>query len=171
MIFLLVQMTHASPELHQRQRHSIGVSTPWTEYIKFLPPSFPLPTFYSVEEQGLLRGTSLAPAVESKLNSLELEFENLRLATQHIAWCDQYWWEEGTGRLTFEDWKWVDAAYRSRMVDLPGSGHALVPGLDMANHVSGDNAKALYDVDSAGNAVLQLRWNMTLKPGEEVTLS
>lgn len=167
MIFLLVQLTHASPEIRRR----IGVSTPWTEYIKFLPPSFPLPTFYSAEEQGLLKGTSLAAAVESKMSMLEQEFENLRLATQNIDWCDQYWWEEGTGRLTFDDWKYVDAAYRSRMVDLPGSGHAMVPGLDMANHISGENAKALYDVDSASNAVLQLRWNTSLKPGEEVTIS
>lgn len=167
MIFLLVQITHSSPDTPRK----IGVSGPWTEYIKFLPPFFPLPVCWSAEEQELLRGTSLAAAVEAKVNSLKREFENLRLATQHLAWCQQCWWDEGTGKLTFEDWKYIDAAYRSRMVDLPGSGHAMVPGIDMANHVSGESVKALYDVDSSGNAKLQLRWGKSLKPGEEVTIS
>lgn len=167
LIFLLVQITHSSPEIPRK----VGVSSPWTEYIKFLPPSFPLPTCYSAEERELLRGTSLAAAVESKVNSLEREFENLRQATEHIAWCHECWWEEGTGKLTFEDWKYVDAAYRSRMVDLPGSGHAMVPGIDMANHASGQDVKALYERDRDGNAVLQLRWGRSLKPGEEVTIS
>jgi hypothetical protein len=73
--------------------------------------------------------------------------------------------------MTLADYKYVDAAYRSRMVDLPGSGHAMVPCLDMANHVSGEGAKALYDTDSNGNAILQLRWGKSLQPGEEVTIS
>ena len=149
----------------------VGVSNPWTEYVKLLPPSFPLPTFYTAEEQELLRGTSLADALDAKFASLEREFEHLREATEGIAWCQQSWWDERTGVLTVEDWKYVDAAYRSRMLDLPGSGHAMVPCVDMANHISGDGVKALYDADSEGNAVLQLRWGKTLQPGEEVTIS
>lgn len=150
---------------------SIGVSSPWTEYTKFLPPSFPLPTFYSAEEQELLRGTSLGEAVAAKESSLEREFEHLRHSTENIAWCQLCWWNEATGKMTLADYKYVDAAYRSRMVDLPGSGHAMVPCLDMANHVSGEGAKALYDTDSNGNAILQLRWGQSLQPGEEVTIS
>ena len=167
MIFLLVQITHNSPEI---PRH-VGVSNPWTEYIKFLPPSFPLPTFYSGEERELLRGTSLATAVEAKITSLEKEFEFLRQATESVVWCQQCWWEEGPGRLTFDDWKYVDAAYRSRMVDLPQSGYAMVPCIDMVNHVAGLAVKALYDADSDGNAILQLRPGKCLKAGEEVTIS
>jgi hypothetical protein len=150
---------------------SIGVSSPWTEYIKFLPPSFPLPTFYSAEEQELLTGTSLGEAVAAKESSLEREFEHLRHSTENIAWCQLYWWNEATGKMALEDYKYVDAAYRSRMVDLPGSGHAMVPCLDMANHVSGEGPKALYDADPNGNAILQLRWDKSLQPGEEVTIS
>ncbi|KAJ5167078.1 uncharacterized protein N7482_005859, partial [Penicillium canariense] len=167
MIFLLVQITHASPDNSQH----IGVSSPWTEYIQFLPPSFPLPTFYSTEELELLRGTSLAAAVDAKAASLEREFEHLRHSTESISWCQQCWWDENTGKLTMDDWRYIDAAYRSRMVDLPGSGHAMVPCIDMANHVAGAGVKALYDTDSAGNAVLQLRWGESLQPGEEVTIS
>lgn len=139
--------------------------------MKFLPPSFPLPTFYTSEEKELLRGTSLAEALDAKLTSLEREFEQLREATEGIAWCQRSWWDEETGALNIDDWKYVDAAYRSRMLELPGSGLAMVPCVDMANHVSGDGVKALYDVDSEGNAVLQLRWGKSLQPGEEVTIS
>ena len=139
--------------------------------MKFLPPSFPLPTFYTSQERELLRGTSLAEALDAKLAFLEREFEQLREATKGIAWCQRSWWDEKTGALNIDDWKYVDAAYRSRMLDLPGSGLAMVPCIDMANHVSGDGAKALYDVDSEGNAVLQLRWGKSVQPGEEVTIS
>lgn len=166
MIFLLVQLTHLSPEMPKH----IGVSSPWTEYIKFMPPSFPLPTFYSAEEQELLRGTSLGDAVAAKESSLEREFEHLRQSTENIDWCQLCWWGEGTGKMTLDDLKYADAAYRSRMVDLPGSGHAMVPGIDMANHTS-EGVNALYDADSDGNAILQLRWGKSLQPGDEVTIS
>jgi hypothetical protein len=170
MVFLLVQLSHTSPDLRAKHEH-IGVSNPWTEYVKFLPPSFPLPTFYTTEEQELLRGTSLAEALDAKLISLQREFENLCQATEGIKWCQQSWWDEENGSLTIQDWKYVDAAYRSRMLDIPGSGLAMVPCIDMANHACGDGVKALYDADSDGNAVLQLRWGKSLKPGEEVTIS
>lgn len=149
----------------------IGLSCPWTEYIKFMPPCFPLPTFYSAEEQELLRGTSLGDAVAAKESSLEREFEHLRHSTEHIDWCQLCWWDEGTGKMTLDDLKYADAAYRSRMVDLPGSGHAMVPCVDMANHTSGEEVNALYEADSDGNAVLQLRWGKSLQPGDEVTIS
>lgn len=173
MIFLLVQLTHSSPGFHSEHyhHHRVGVSTPWSEYLKFLPPSFPLPTFYTTTEQELLGGTSLATAVEAKIASLEREFEQLRQATEGIAWCQQRWWDEETGKLTFDDWKYIDAAYRSRMVDLPGSGLAMVPCVDMANHVAGDAVKALYDTDAEGNAILQLRLGKTLRAGDEITIA
>jgi hypothetical protein len=72
--------------------------------------------------------------------------------------------------MTLDDLKYADAAYRSRMVDLPGSGHAMVPGIDMANHTS-EGVNALYDADSDGNAILQLRWGKSLQPDDEVTIS
>ncbi|KAJ5682536.1 hypothetical protein N7462_005701 [Penicillium macrosclerotiorum] len=167
MIFLLVQLTHSCPDTPKY----IGISNPWTEYIKFLPPSIPLPTSFSAEELQLLRGTSLAAAVEAKTGSLEREFEHLRQSTEGVAWCQQCWWAEGTEMLSMDDWKYIDAAYRSRMLDVPGRGLAMVPCIDMANHGAGSDAKALYDTDAQGNVVLQLRWGQNLQLGEEVTIS
>lgn len=149
----------------------IGVSNPWSEYIKFLPASVPLPTFYNEEEQSLLYGTSLQDAVEAKMTSLEKEFENLRVKTESIPWCQQHWWDVETGRLTFDDWKAVDALYRSRALDLPGTGHAMVPCVDMANHASGEDTIALYETDKEGNALLQLRVTKSLSEGDEVTIT
>ncbi|KAF4168982.1 hypothetical protein CNMCM6936_000393 [Aspergillus lentulus] len=170
LIFLVVQITHASPDF-ANQRQKIGVSNPWTEYIRFMPASIPLPTFYSAEERELLGGTSLQTAVDAKLGSLEKEFEHIRQATEDIPWCQEHWWDEDTGKFTFDDWKYVDAVYRSRVVDLPRSGHAIVPCVDMANHACEDSVKARYDEDGAGNAVLQLRTGKKLRMGDEVTIS
>jgi hypothetical protein len=136
-----------------------------------MPPSIPLPTFYSAEECELLGGTSLRTAVDAKIVSLEKEFEHLRQATENISWCQEHWWDEDTGRFAFDDWKYADAVYRSRVVDLPRSGHAIVPCVDMANHASEDSVKARYDEDGAENAVLQLRTGKKLRVGEEVTIS
>ncbi|KAJ5553834.1 hypothetical protein N7513_003793 [Penicillium frequentans] len=167
MIFLLVQITHNSSQKPRR----VGVSSPWTEYIKFLPSSFSLPTFWSEEERELLKGTSLEAAVDAKLNSLQKEFQFIHQATEDIAWCQQCWWAESLDELTFEDWRYVDAAYRSRMLDLPGSGHSMVPCVDMVNHMTGAAVTALYDADVDGNAILKLRDSKTLQQGEEVTIS
>lgn len=37
----------------------VGVSNPWTEYVKMLPNSTPLPTMWTEEERAMLIGTSL----------------------------------------------------------------------------------------------------------------
>ncbi|KAJ5359540.1 uncharacterized protein N7496_011953 [Penicillium cataractarum] len=167
MIYILFQISHSSPDVPLH----IGVSSPWTDYVKFLPSSFSLPTFYSSEELELLRGTSLEIAVGEKAASLEREFEHFRHSTEGINWCQVCWWNKESKMLSMDDWRYLDAAYRSRMVDLPGCGHSMVPCIDMANHVAGPDAKALYDVDSDGNAILQLRWGQSLQPGDEVTIS
>ncbi|KAJ9351864.1 hypothetical protein C8Q69DRAFT_267476 [Paecilomyces variotii] len=170
LIFLLLHITYSSPDF-ENVPYKIGVSNPWSEYIKFLPASVPLPTFYTEEEHELLYGTSLKAAVDAKISSLEKEFDLLRESTQSIAWCERVWWGVETGKLTLDDWKQVDAMYRSRALDLPGTGHAMVPCIDMANHSSGDATVALYETDSEGNAVLQLRWGKKLRPRDEVTIT
>lgn len=170
MIFLLVQLTYSSPDFANEPQR-IGLSNPWTEYIKFMPPSIPVPTLYTDEELELLRGTSLQTPVEAKLVTLERELSHLRKSTENVSWCWKHWWDEKTGRLTLDDWKYVDAVWRSRSVDLPGHEDSMVPCIDMANHTSGNAVKALYDEDAEGNAVLQLRPGRRLSAGEEVTIS
>lgn len=103
----------------------IGISNPFSEYIKFLPGTVPLPTFWDESERALLTGTSLEAALEAKLKSLNREFSLLREKTSSIAWCQQCWWDAKIGKLTFDDWKMVDAMYRSRALDLPGTGAAV----------------------------------------------
>lgn len=162
-----MQITHSSPDSGE----AVGVSNPLTEYVKFLPETVPLPTFWSDEERDILNGTSLAPAVEQKLRSLSDEFDFLREKTRDIAWCNGVWWDEDTGHLTVDDWKQVDAMYRSRALDLPGTGHAMVPCVDVANHASGDETMAVYDTDANGNAILQLRADKTLHDCQEITIT
>jgi hypothetical protein len=162
-----MQITGASPD----NSESIGVSSPLTEYVKFLPVNVPLPTFYSEPELELLHGTSLEAALEAKLNNLTKEFEVLRESTEGIPWCRKIWWHEEKGILSINDWKQVDAWYRSRALDLPGTGHAMVPCVDMANHASGDDTSALYETSQDGDAVLQLRDTKSLYIGEEVTIT
>ncbi|KAH8698545.1 SET domain protein [Talaromyces proteolyticus] len=166
LIFLLCHITYQS-----NTQEKVGVINPWTEYIQFLPRKVPLPTLWTEDEKELLYGTSLREAVEYKHAALEAEYERLFTATDSIPWCNREWWDEDTGRLSLDDWKLIDALYRSRALDLPGTGHAMVPCVDMANHASGEETGALYETDRDGNAVLQLRWGKKLREGEEVTIT
>ncbi|KAF2029249.1 SET domain-containing protein [Setomelanomma holmii] len=166
LIFLLMQATHCCSDIDK----DIGVLNPLTEYIKFLPDEL-LPTFWTEEEQEMLDGTTLRPAIRAKLNSLLREFESLRSATESIDWCAKYWWHEDNGMLTFEDWMLVDAMYRSRALEFPGVGDCMVPCVDMANHASGDATGALYETDEDGNGLLLLWDNKTISDGGEVTIT
>ena len=150
---------------------SIGVSNPFSEYVKFLPRRIAIPTFWNESERAMVTGTSLEAALSAKLNSLDREFNYLKEKTSSIDWCQHTWWDTDSGTLTFEDWKTVDAIFRSRALDLPGTGHAMVPAIDMANHASGDSTNALYETDSDGNAVLVLREGKDLAQNDEVTIT
>jgi hypothetical protein len=161
-------MTHSSPDF---EGDKIGVANPFTDYVAFLPRDFSLPTFYSKEERELLQGTSLADAVDQKLRSLENEFDLLQTSTQEIPWCKKYWWDEETGHLILDDWKQVDAMFRSRALELPDTAHAMVPCVDMANHASGNETVAVYETNECGDVVLQLRQGKRLKRGEEITIT
>lgn len=156
---------------HGASGGSIGVSNPFSEYVKFLPRRVALPTFWNESERALVTGTSLDAALSAKLNSLDREFSSLKEETSSIDWCQKYWWDADNGTLTLNDWKHIDAMYRSRALDLPGTGHSMVPCIDMANHASGDSTSALYETDGNGNAVLVLRENQDLAPNDEVTIT
>ncbi|KAI4209915.1 MAG: hypothetical protein LQ351_007200 [Letrouitia transgressa] len=164
LIFLLMQITHSASPLSDK----VGVFNPLTQYVQSLPPRIPLPTFWNDVERACIAGTSLDGALQSKLRSLDKEFTQLREATLLIDWCHHHWW---SGKLTFKDWKHIDAMYRSRALDLPGVGHAMVPCIDMANHASGDDTVALYDTLPNGTAVLALREGKQLTLGDEVTIT
>lgn len=149
----------------------IGTSNPWTEYIKFLPTTFNLPTFWSEEERELLAGTSLEHATSAKMANLDREFLALRESTMSIKWCQKYWWDAETGLLSIDDWKVVDAIYRSRAMELPVVGLSMVPVLDMCNHASDGANVAYYDADSLGNGILVLEPEKNLKAGDEITIT
>lgn len=156
---------------HNATEGRIGVASFFCEYVKFLPRKTPLPTFWADFQCELLHGTSLEAALDSKMMSLQTEFSRLREKTLAISWCNRYWWNAYTDPLEFEDWKWVDAIYRSRALDLPGTGHATVPCIDMANHASGHQTTALYETDAEGNAVLLLCHDKELQGSDEVTIT
>ena len=156
---------------HSATGRSIGVSNPFSEYVKFLPISVPLPTFWTESEREMVAGTSLEAALRAKLDSLNREFALLKERTSSIDWCQKCWWDADSGILTFNDWKTVDAIYRSRALDLPGTGHCMVPCIDMANHASGDSTNSLYETNNDGNAILTLREGKELTLTDEITIT
>ena len=166
MIFILVQITHSCPSMNRE----IGVQHALSDYIMSLPPEL-LPTFWNDAERDLLSGTSLAEALDAKMSSLYREFDYLREATSSISWCQKYWWDDQDGLLEFDDWRQIDAMYRSRALEFPGVGDAMVPCIDIANHASGSNTVARYEVDSEGQALLLLLEGKSLKEGSEVTIT
>ncbi|KAL6708561.1 hypothetical protein ACN47E_002542 [Coniothyrium glycines] len=163
--FLLFQATLCCPSTK-----NIGVLNPLTEYIKYLPDEL-LPTFWTEEEQEIFQGTTLRPAIRAKLNSLLREFETLRTATASIDWCSKYWWDEDHGLLTFDDWMCVDAMYRSRALEFPGTGDCMMPCIDMANHASGNATAAFYETNNGGSGLLLLREGKIIEAGEEITIT
>ncbi|KAJ4313258.1 hypothetical protein N0V94_007031 [Neodidymelliopsis sp. IMI 364377] len=165
LIFLLMQATICCPDIKD-----VGVLNPLSEYIKYLPDEL-LPTFWTEEEQDLLAGTTLQPAVRAKLNSLLREFETIRTATESIDWCAKYWWDEDNSFVTFDDWMCVDAMYRSRALEFPGVGDCMVPCVDMANHASGDATAALYETDQDGDGLLLLREGRRIGKEGEITIT
>jgi hypothetical protein len=161
----LLQATICCPDIK-----NVGLLNPLTEYVKYLPDEL-LPTFWTEEEQELLAGTTLQPAVRAKLNSLLNEFETVRAATAAIDWCAKHWWDEDTGLLTFHDWMCVDAMYRSRALEFPGVGDCMCPCVDMANHASGDATAALYETDQDGDGLLLLREDKDIAKGGEISIT
>ena len=64
-----MQITIASLDHGQ----NVGLSNPWTEYVKMLPSTVPVPTTWTEEERVMLLGTSLEVSLmisSSIINSL-----------------------------------------------------------------------------------------------------
>ena len=146
----------------------------YSRYIKFLPYVL-LPTLWTEDERGLLlSGTTLGPAIEAKIRSLYREYSEFRSATEDLGWCKRWWWDEvgALESLTFEDWKEIDASYRSRVLDFPGRiGEAMVPCIDMANHSTGSSTTACYGFDRDDNATLDICRNKLVNADGEITIT
>ena len=149
----------------------IGVSNPWSEYIKFIHAETTLPIFWTAAERESLYGTSLEQHLAAKMKALDREFADFRRATESIDWCRSHWWDSATGCLSIDDWKTVDSIHRSRSMDFSEYGLCLVPVMDMANHDNITAYKALYKIDqSTRDAQLTLEWRQSVKAGDEVTI-
>lgn len=158
LLFLLVQL--AGPGEHV-------VSSCWNDYRAFLPHEAFLPTQWTENERELLAGTSLEPAVRAKLLALTGEFEFVREKSSDIPfWNDLLWLKKS---VKLQDWIMLDAWYRSRCLELPRSGHSMVPFLDMVNH--SPTPTAYYDENSKDEVVLSLRPGVSLSKGDEITIS
>ena len=130
-----------------------------------------LPTFWSEDELELIEGTTLKPAHDAKMHSLYREYNELAKLTSVVPWCRDIWWDEVDGLLEIDDWKQVDAMYRSRALEFPGLGDVMVPYIGFANHASGEATIANYQADGDGNALLLLDEDKTLGEGQEVTIT
>ncbi|WYZ41711.1 hypothetical protein EsH8_V_000606 [Colletotrichum jinshuiense] len=163
-LFLLTQMV-----LSDRPKTSLkgGVSTPWTEYVKYLPPQVPVTTLWTEQEREMLKGTSLEAATAAKIVALTDEFDELRDTSTTLPFWNELFWE--SDKVSLIDWVRVDAWFRSRCLELPKSGDAMVPVLDLANHSF--KANAYYEENGKDEVVLLLRPGCRVSPGEEMTIS
>ena len=151
-----------------RQSTLAGLATPlssvrdlWSHYIQFLPSEIPVPTTWIAPEQALLAGTSLESAVAAKLRALNSEFETWSAGATELKWWD-------IDQLTLEDWVHADSLFRSRSLDLPGAGAAMIPVLDFANHAGGAAATARFAIDAGG--VVELELVGAWEEGQEATI-
>jgi hypothetical protein len=63
-IMLYLLSRYIFPDRSQAPAKGVA-STPWTEYVKFLPRHIPVPTLWSEEERSLLQGTSLEASMDT----------------------------------------------------------------------------------------------------------
>jgi hypothetical protein len=108
--------------------------------------------------------------VSAKLQALAAEFDAFKAATEALPWARAAWWDAPVGNnLTLEDWVHADCLFRSRSLDIPGHGAAMVPVLDFANH--SDTANAYFAVsEEDGSAELRLRPGVKLRKKDEITI-
>ena len=99
--------------------------------------------------------------------SLHSELHELREKTSDLPFWNSFFWEDEA--VTLGDWALVDAWYRSRCLELPSTGDAMVPSIDMVNH--SNEPDAYYDEDSDGDVEILLRPGFTVASGNEVTIS
>jgi hypothetical protein len=105
-------------------------------------------------------------AVTAKVAALLREFETLRENTTEIPWCHKAWWDKD--HLEFKDWILIDAWYRSRSLELPRSGEAMVPFLDMANHSGSANSH--YQQGGDDEVLLIVKPEQRVESGAELTI-
>lgn len=101
------------------------------------------------------------------MSALANEFDQLREDSSKLQFWYTLFWEHGTTGL--EDWALVDAWYRSRCLELPHTGVAMVPGLDMANH--SPSPTAYYEEDGKGDVALLMRQDRGVSCGDEISIS
>ncbi|KAF2722494.1 SET domain-containing protein [Polychaeton citri CBS 116435] len=162
---ILTLLLFIAANSHPHNAGRLGISGSLQPYVKSLPLEH-LPTFWSTSELRLLIGTTLAPAIASKLRSLQREWTSLEQSIQNSMF-----YRHCGSQLSFDDWLIVDAMYRSRALDFPGIGHCMVPCLDLANHVPHEETTCVYDLTPDGNVVLLLRPGKQVDQSEEVTIS
>ncbi|KAG6083267.1 hypothetical protein E4U16_004600 [Claviceps sp. LM84 group G4] len=106
-------------------------------------------------------------SLKAKLAALQTEFELLHDLSEDLPFWNTLFWTQET--ILLEDWLLVDAWYRSRCLELPTSGTAMVPALDMVNH-SGQPS-ALYEEEGTEDVVLLVRPETSVSEGKEITIS
>ncbi|RFU74061.1 set domain [Trichoderma arundinaceum] len=113
----------------------------------------------------LLEVAGRQAAVNAKLFALSHEYDELCEQASNLPFWNTVFSEPGT----LEDWILADALYRSRCLELPQAGHAMVPGLDMANHSL--THSAYYDESPDGDVVLLPNTGSRIPSGNEITIS
>ena len=105
-------------------------------------------------------------AVRAKLLALEHEYDQLREQSSAIPyWNAALWRRRHAPQLS--DWILVDAWYRSRCLELPQFGPAMVPCIDMVNHSSTPNAY-YEDRTAAPTGGADAGVALLLRPGQQV---
>ncbi|KAK6217622.1 hypothetical protein LQW54_003344 [Pestalotiopsis sp. IQ-011] len=150
LLFLFIQYIYSSPDFPDHK----GPASPWTWYFDVLPPDVPVPTMWPGRYRHyLLRGTSLEAAVLAKKLALEKELDDVFFCVR-----DNPFWRAlllESDIIQPKVWRYLDALYRSRSLELPKSGESMVPILDMVNHSA--NANAYFDETDDGEVRLLLR--------------
>lgn len=106
------------------------------QYYKSLPTNLDnIPIFWSIEEMGYLKGSTLLNSIQNKIKQIREEFNKIKLM------------EGFNNSFTFEEYKFVRSLVSSRNFSIVYDGnkeHAMVPWADMLNHSVNHNTSWTY---------------------------
>ncbi|GAB4816950.1 hypothetical protein N2152v2_003996 [Parachlorella kessleri] len=106
---------------------------PW---LVLLPKSFSTTLFFSEQELGWLKGTTLHTATRVRKQLLEAQWRRLEPACRQLALA------EGVEQApTYQDFLWAYSTFWPREGGKVETEEGIVPGLDFANHAEGSPAR------------------------------
>eukprot|EP00035_Acanthoeca_spectabilis_P038170 m.50743 g.50743 ORF g.50743 m.50743 type:complete len:492 (+) comp9025_c0_seq2:224-1699(+) len=147
---LVCQMPNVTLALHVLAELGRGAASQWAPYIATLPATYTTPLYYTLEEFGLLRGSTAWDPAVGLFRSIVRQFAYIYKQLHKSVDVRKQMGYAKPSLFTFEDYRWAVSAVMTRQNKVPLGGTAfepefglaLIPLWDMINHANGELTSA-----------------------------